>query len=95
MHVLENSPVFHRILQACFILEGLGVGLEVDHIPAVLLLRQNLSDHGIAPLVWIRLRLLSAAVQTLALPVSHRRHDLILLQDTRNRFIALPFHGHA
>ena len=94
MHILENDPVFHRVLQTCFILEGLGVGFDVDHIPAIFLLCKNLGNCRFAPFIWVLLRFLSAAVKTLLLPVGHGNHNLFFLKGTRDRFIALSLQAH-
>ena len=53
--ILEDCPVFLRVFQTALVLEGLGVGLEIDHIAAIFLRGQNLCDGGFAPFVGIGL----------------------------------------
>ena len=45
MLVLENYPVFLRVLDTLFVFEVLGIGLEIDYISAVFLLMED-SFHG-------------------------------------------------
>ena len=45
MLVLENNPVFLRVLDTLFVFEVLGIGLKVDYISAVFLLMED-SFHG-------------------------------------------------
>ena len=60
MDVLEDHPILRVVLHPPLVLEGLGVGLEVDDVAAVFLLREDLLDRRFAPLVRIRLGVLSA-----------------------------------
>lgn len=43
MLVLENNPVFLRVLDSLFVFEVLGIGLKVDYISAVFLLIESLA----------------------------------------------------
>ena len=50
VNILEDDPVFFRVIDAGLILEGLRVGLEIDHIAAVFLQGEDLLDGGMPPL---------------------------------------------
>ena len=91
--VFENHPVFLRILYPAFVFEGLGIGLEIDHVAAILLLCKDFLNGRFAPVVRILLRLFAAAVQSLAVPVCHGDKDLVVHQDMRDGFTAFAFHA--
>ena len=94
VNVLENHPVFFRIIVAFLILVWFGISLEVDYIAAILLLSENFGDSGFAPLVFVRLCYLTAFSDTLFLPIRHRNQHLAFLQNTGNRFVTLAFKRH-
>ena len=49
MYVLEDRPIFLGVIKSFLVAEGLGVGLEIDNVPAILLLRENLGNGGLTP----------------------------------------------
>ena len=89
MDIFEDYPVFLRIVPASLVLEGLGIGLKVDDISAVFLLRKDLGNGGLAPLVRILLGFLAATADALRLQISGGVKYLSLLQDTGDGFIAI------
>ena len=67
--VEEDRPVLLRVLDPLFHLVGLGVGLEVDHVPAILLQGEDFLDRGMAPLGRFYSTLGTAPTGALAPPV--------------------------
>lgn len=47
VNILEDHPVFRIIIVPSLIFEGLGIGLEFDHIAAVFLLGKDLLYRGL------------------------------------------------
>ena len=94
MDILEDHPVLRVVLHSPLVLEGLGVGLEVDDIPAVFLLREDFLNRRFAPLVGVRLGVLPAPRETLALPVGHGDQYLLILEYAGNGLIAFSLKTH-
>ena len=69
VNILEDHPVFLRIITASLVFEGLGIGLKIDDITAILLLRKNFADGAVFPPIRIRLRFLSAPADPFFVPV--------------------------
>ena len=92
MDIAEYRPILLRIVDAGFIPKRFGVGLEIDDIPAVFLLRQHLGNGRFTPPVRIRLCFLAASRKSLALPVGLRDKHFFILQLSCNRFIAFSLH---
>ncbi len=87
--VLEHQPFLFRVVDTAVILERLGVRFEVQHIAAVFLPLQDLI-HGIRlPLVRIRLRFLSAAVDTFGRPVRRTVEMLFILEYSCDSVLAV------
>ena len=61
VNVLEDRPIFFRVLNSGFIAKGLGSAFEIDDVTAVFLLREHLGNGRLAPLVRIGLRFLTAS----------------------------------
>ena len=59
--VLKDLPIRRIVRDPFLVLEGLGVGFEVDHVSAVFLLSKDLGDGILAPFEGIDLRFLSSA----------------------------------
>ena len=67
--VRKHQPVLLGVVDALVVLEGLGAGLEVDHVAAVLLSVENAVDGGALPLAVVGLGLFAAAPDALGGPV--------------------------
>ena len=50
VNILEHYPIFRVVMNPLFVLVGLGVGFEVQNIPAILLLIQKMGNRGAIPL---------------------------------------------
>ena len=94
VNILEDHPILWVVIIPPFILEGLGIGLEIDNIAAVFLLREDFLHCGLAPPVRIRLRLFAASRKPLALPIGHWDEDFLFLQNAGNGLIAFPIETH-
>ena len=92
MDIFENHPIFTVVFDPLLIFVRLGVGLEIDDIPAVFLLRQHLGNGRFTPSVRVRLCFLAASRKSLALPVGLRDKHFFILQLSCNRFIAFSLH---
>ena len=69
MNILEDDPVFFRVINTGLILEGFGVGFEVDHIAAVFLLRQDFANGAVFPTAGVWLRLFAAPADAFFVPI--------------------------
>ena len=82
VHVLEDRPVFGRIFKARFVLEGLGISLEIDDVAAIFLSLQDFLDGGTLPLICIiALAVPAADTNAPCLPVRLAVQHFSLLQD--------------
>ena len=79
MNILEDDPVFFRVIDAGLILEGFGVGLEIDHIAAVFLLGQDFTNGAVFPSVRVWLRLFAAPADAFFLLVRRAVENPIFL----------------
>src|SRR5699024_4755850 len=91
----EDSPVLTVILQPPLIFVGLGVGLEVEHVPAIFLERQDAGDGGPVPVAGVIFGSLSGPVDALLLPVEARRQDAVLRKRIRNLLHTAAVQAHA
>ena len=80
MVVFKDGPVFFRVHQAALILEGLGVGLEIDKSAGVLPEGQDFCNGSLAPLAGRVLAFFAALADALTLPILNRRQNPGLLQ---------------
>ena len=69
MNILDDDPVSFRVIEAGLILEGFGVGFEVDHIAAVFLLGQDFANGTVFPSVRVWLRLFAAPADAFVVPI--------------------------
>lgn len=69
MHILENHPVLTVIINPLFILVRLGVGFEIEDIPAILLYRKHLDNGGFIPLGGMLKISFARAVDTTLVPI--------------------------
>src|SRR5699024_9801612 len=83
------------ILQPPLIFVGLGVGLEVEHVPAVFLKRQDAGDSGAVPVAGVILGSFTWPVDAFLLPVEARRQDTIFRKCVRNLFYPIAVQAHA
>ena len=67
--VEEDCPVLLRVLNPLFHLVGLGVGFEVNHVPAILLQGEDFLDGGMPPFGWLHGALGTAPAGPFAPPV--------------------------
>ena len=93
MVVLKDGPVFFRVHQAALILEGLGVGLEIDKSAGVLPEGQDFCNGSLAPLAGRVLALFAALADALTLPILRGRQNSILLQHPSCGFNPLPLYA--
>lgn len=87
VNILEDHPVFLRIITASLVFERLGIGLKIDNITAILLLRKNFADGAVFPPIRIRLRFLSAPADPFFMPVCGTVQNAVILQNTSNGVI--------
>ena len=92
--VPENRPVAFVIRKSFFVFEGLGIGFEVDDVPAVFLLCEYLAYGARFPKIRIWLCLLSASSETFLVPVCRRVQHLAFSQNAGNRFVAFAVQTH-
>ena len=95
MYIEEDSPIFTVIFQPPLIFVGLGVGLEVEHVPAIFLKRQNAGNGGAVPMAGVILRSLTGPVDAFLLPVETRRQDTVLGERVRNLLHTVSVQTHA
>ena len=50
VNILKHYPIFRVVMNPLLVLVGLGVGFEVQNIPAILLLIQKMGNRGAIPL---------------------------------------------
>ena len=79
--VREDQPVLPGVVDALVVLEGLGAGLEVDHVAAVLLSVEDTVDGRALPLAVVGLGLLAAAPDALGGPVGGAVKVPLVLHD--------------
>lgn len=79
VNILEDDPVFFQVIDAGLILEGFGVGLEIDHIAAVFLLGQNFTNGAVFQSVRVWLRLFAAPADAFFVSVRRAVENPIFL----------------
>lgn len=89
----EDSPIFFGIVQAALVLEGLGIGLEVDQSARVLPEGQDFGDGGLTPFAGGVLALFAALADALALPILRGGQNTVLLQQAGCGFDPLPLYA--
>ena len=94
MDILEDDPVFFRVLQPSLIFERLGVGFEIDNVTAVFLVGKDLGNAGFALLIGVRLHPFATSFQAKRIPVGHGDQHLPFLQNTGNGFLPLTLQTH-
>jgi len=94
VYTLEYYPIPLRIVESGFVLERLGVGLEVDDVAAIFLLCEDFRNRCFCPLVRIGLRSLSASSKSFGLSIRHGYHHFVLLQNSCDGFVSLTLKTH-
>lgn len=95
MHILEDGPVLPVVFKAVLVLIGLGVGLEVENIAAILLEGQDFGDGRTVPVTGAVLGRCSSPPYPLGLPIETRGQDFLLREGAGNLLHAYPVQAHA
>ena len=94
MGVLKDQPVFLGVHHGVFILVGFFVGSEIDRMPHILRLGENLSHHIAAPVIWIgEFRFAFPDAIALLAEVHSGRLHLILKENAGNIIRAFALNG--
>ena len=94
MHVFEDHPVFPVIGNPLLVFVGFEVGLEIQHISAILLQSENIHDGGGIPLGRWLLFCLSGLLDTLFQPIGARSKDSFFLKNSGNLLRSIPVQNH-